>query len=48
MCRWLRLTVQVSLLAGVPAICAAQITPAAGYTPPDDTQSIKLGAVIFY
>jgi hypothetical protein len=25
----------------------AQVTPAAGYTPPDDTPSIKLGAVIF-
>ncbi len=25
----------------------AQITPAAGYTPPDDTPSIKVGAVIF-
>ena len=27
--------------------CAAQVTPAAGYTPPDDTPSIKIGAVIF-
>jgi hypothetical protein len=25
----------------------AQVTPAAGYTPPDDTPSIKIGAVIF-
>jgi hypothetical protein len=25
----------------------AQVTPAAGYTPPDDTPSIKVGAVIF-
>jgi hypothetical protein len=25
----------------------AQVTPAAGYTPPDDTPSIKLGALIF-
>src|SRR5437773_746305 len=25
----------------------AQITPAAGYTPPDDTPSIKVGAVIY-
>jgi len=31
--------------AGQPAF--AQVTPAAGYTPPDDTPSIKLGAVIF-
>src|SRR5512144_686872 len=25
----------------------AQITPAAGYTPPDDTPSVKVGAVIY-
>src|ERR671936_274690 len=25
----------------------AQITPAAGYTPPDDTPSIRIGAVIY-
>ena len=25
----------------------AQVTPAAGYTPPDDTPSIKVGATIF-
>ena len=29
------------------APCAAQITPAAGYTPPDDTPSIKVGATIY-
>ena len=27
--------------------CAAQVTPAAGYTPPDDTPSIKVGVTIF-
>jgi hypothetical protein len=27
--------------------CQAQVTPAAGYTPPDDTPSIRLGATIF-
>jgi hypothetical protein len=27
--------------------CAAQVTPAAGYVPPDDTPSIKVGATIF-
>jgi len=26
----------------------AQVTPAAGYTPPDDTQSVKFGVTIFY
>jgi hypothetical protein len=29
------------------AVASAQVTPAAGYTPPDDTPSIKIGAVIF-
>ena len=32
-------------LAAQPA--GAQVTPAAGYTPPDDTPAIKIGAVIF-
>src|SRR5262245_50778828 len=32
----------------VPATAAAQVTPAAGYTPPDDTQAVRVGAVIFY
>ena len=34
-----------SLSFAVP--CAAQITPAAGYTPPDDTPVIRVGATIF-
>ena len=34
------------LLAAAPA-AVAQVTPAAGYTPPDDTPSIKVGALIF-
>jgi len=33
--------------AAWPALASAQITPAAGYTPPDDTPSIKVGATIF-
>jgi hypothetical protein len=33
------------LLRGTTA--SAQVTPAAGYTPPDDTPSIKLGVTIF-
>jgi hypothetical protein len=33
------------LLLAAPA--RAQVTPAAGYTPPDDTPSIKVGATIF-
>src|SRR6476469_3845126 len=31
----------------VAAPCAAQVTPAAGYTPPDDTPAIKVGVTIF-
>jgi hypothetical protein len=31
----------------VPAVAIAQITPAAGYTPPDDTPSIKVGTTIY-
>jgi len=34
-----------SLSFAVP--CAAQVTPAAGYTPPDDTPSIRVGATIY-
>ena len=37
--------VAATLLLAVP--CAAQVTPAAGYTPPDDTPAIRIGAVIF-
>src|SRR5213593_2301062 len=38
------LAVALSLWA---ATASAQVTPAAGYTPPDDTPSIKIGAVIY-
>ena len=31
----------------LPGVASAQVTPAAGFTPPDDTPSIKIGAVIF-
>jgi hypothetical protein len=36
------------VLLALPALAQAQVTAAAGYTPPDDTQSIKVGALIFY
>jgi hypothetical protein len=36
------------VLLVLPALAHAQVTAAAGYTPPDDTQSTKVGAVIFY
>jgi hypothetical protein len=44
------LFVRVALVAGglIPALpCSAQVTPAASYTPPDDTPSIKVGATLF-
>ena len=39
------LAATASLLGSLPAY--AQVTPAAGYTPPDDTPSIKVGTTIF-
>ncbi|HEX9365270.1 MAG TPA: hypothetical protein VF921_01515 [Vicinamibacterales bacterium] len=36
----------IAVLAGALP-CAAQVTPAAGYTPPDDTPAIKIGVTIF-
>src|SRR5207244_13576221 len=40
-----RLVAALLLATAVP--CAAQVTPAAGYTPPDDTPAIKVGVTIF-
>ena len=45
-----RVRIIVFLLAGFVlrgAAAWAQVTPAAGYTPPDDTPAIKVGATIF-
>ena len=37
-----------ALIGGmVVATTSAQVTPAAGYTPPDDNPSFKVGATIF-
>ena len=45
---WLRKTaLALSLLSAVPGLAAAQVTPAAGYTPPDDTPSVRVGVTIF-
>jgi hypothetical protein len=35
------------MLAALPSLAAAQVTPAAGYTPPDDTPVIRIGTTIF-
>ncbi|PYR95291.1 MAG: hypothetical protein DMF84_01545 [Acidobacteria bacterium] len=45
--RRLRYIVGAIASVAVAAPCAAQVTPAAGYTPPDDTPSIRIGATIF-
>ena len=36
-----------ALLSALPGLAAAQVTPAAGYTPPDDTPSVRVGVTIF-
>ena len=42
---------RIALLGAIAATfalpCAAQVTPAAGYVPPDDTPSIRVGTTIF-
>jgi hypothetical protein len=43
--RLFRAALLVCALAPLP--CAAQVTAAAGYTPPDDTPSVKVGATLF-
>lgn len=50
MSRRLSMCVRAALVAGVLSAAvpaAAQVTPAAGYIPPDDTPSVKVGATIF-
>ena len=37
----------VLLVFGLSGFASAQVTPAAGYVPPDDTPSIRVGATIF-
>jgi hypothetical protein len=43
----LKTAVATLLLSALPALAAAQVTPAAGYTPPDDTPSIHFGVTFF-
>ena len=45
--RALRLTLTAAILIGSVVPCGAQVTPAQTITPPDDTPSIRIGAVIF-
>jgi len=44
---WLALFATTAFLLCASESARAEVTPAAGYTPPDDTPSIKIGAVIF-
>src|SRR6059058_591285 len=37
----------VSVLTVTARLASAQVTPAAGYTPPDDTPSIRVGVTIY-
>ena len=37
----------VGLIALAPRMASAQVTPAAGFTPPDDTPNIKVGVTIY-
>jgi len=46
--RTVLLTLAALVFLIVPTTALAQVTPAAGYVPPDDTQAVKVAAVIFY
>src|SRR5436190_2220280 len=41
------ITVTMLTAAGLPQSAFAQVTPAAGFTPPDDTPSIRIGTTIY-
>ena len=42
-----RIVTALFLLSTIAGTAFAQITPAAGYTPPDDTPSIRVGVTLF-
>src|SRR5262245_64210855 len=44
---YLRAAVALAIVAYYSTTASAQVTPAAGYTPPDDTPSIRVGVVIY-
>lgn len=44
---WLKTAFVTALVSTLPAFASAQVTPAAGYTPPDDTPSVRVGVTIF-
>jgi hypothetical protein len=44
---WFSLVAAAALLVGTGQAARAQVTPAAGYTPPDDAPTVKIGGVLF-
>lgn len=42
-----RVAIGVVVMAGMASVARAQVTPAAGYNPPDDTPSIRVGTTMF-
>ncbi len=42
-----RVAIGVVVMASMASAARAQITPAAGYNPPDDTPSIRVGTTMF-
>src|SRR5262249_53811745 len=46
-CGWWQTCVGLSMVMVTARPASAQITPAAGYTPPDDTPSIRLGVTLY-
>src|ERR1700730_13132014 len=45
--RWMRFVIALVFTIVVARSASAQVTPAAGYTPPDDTPSTKVGVTIY-
>ncbi|HEV3214955.1 MAG TPA: porin [Vicinamibacterales bacterium] len=43
----LKTALVVLAISSLPSVAAAQVTPAAGYTPPDDTPSVRVGLTLF-
>jgi hypothetical protein len=44
---YLRAILALAIVACYSSAASAQVTPAAGYTPPDDTPSIRVGVVLY-
>src|SRR6266576_1481409 len=44
---WVKGALATAIMCTLPALASAQVTPAAGSTPPDDTPSVRVGATIF-